>query len=183
VAKDREAILQDIIEPTLEALGYGLVRLQFGAGRPPTLQVMAERADGQAMSIDDCTTISRALSAKLDVEDPIEGTYSLEVSSPGIERPLVKPADYRRFQGGLAKIETRLKIAERRKFTGRIAAATDTHVRVALDAAAGPGGEVEIAIADIVRAKLLSADLPTAASGHAPPTAHRGNRSNGVARP
>jgi ribosome maturation factor RimP len=182
-AKDREAKLQDIIEPTLDALGYGLVRVQFLGNRQPTLQIMAERHDGVAMSIDDCTTISRALSAKLDAADPIEEAYSLEVSSAGIERPLVRPADYRRFKGSAAKIETRVKIAERRKFVGRIAGATDTHVRLALDPAAGPDGDVEIPIADITRAKLLAADLPAAASGHAPPAANRGNRSNGIARP
>ena len=134
--QDREALLQALIEPTLEGLGYGLVRLQFSGGRPPTLQIMAERGDGQAMSIDDCTAISRAVSAKLDVEDPIEGAYSLEVSSPGIERPLVRARDYARFQGQPARIETKFKIAERRKFVGRIAGATDTHVRLVLDPAA-----------------------------------------------
>lgn len=152
-AGDRETKVQEIVEPTLEALGYGLVRVQLSGGTRPTLQIMAERQDGAAMSIDDCTTISHALSAKLDVEDPIEGTYSLEVSSPGIERPLVRPADFRRFQGCGARIETKLKIAERRKFSGRIVSADDSRVRVRLEGA-DAADEVDIPYNLIARAKL-----------------------------
>ncbi len=89
-----------IIEPSLDAMGYRLVRLmQTGGLRRPTLQVMAERRDEAPMTVEDCAEISRAVSALLDVADPIAGAYMLEVSSPGIDRPLVRPEDYDRFAG------------------------------------------------------------------------------------
>lgn len=155
-----QAGLEALIEPTIAAMGYGLVRVRIAGGPRATLQVMAERTDGQAMTVDDCETISRALSAKLDVEDPIASAYLLEVSSPGIDRPLVRPADYRRFAGHVAKVETRVPVAGRRRFSGRIAAATDSHVRIALEEGGADGGtpEVEIPIADIAKAKLKLTD-------------------------
>lgn len=151
--------LENLIEPTLDPMGYALVRVRLSGGPRSTLQVMAERTDGQPMTVDDCEAISRALSAKLDVEDPIAASYVLEVSSPGIDRPLVRPADYQRFAGHVAKVETRVPVAGRRRFSGRIAAATDSHVRIALeDEAAGAPSEIEIPIADIARAKLKLTD-------------------------
>jgi len=155
-----QAGFEALIEPTLAEMGYRLVRVRLGGGPRATLQVMAERADGRAMAVEDCEAISRALSAKLDVEDPIASAYTLEVSSPGIDRPLVRPDDYHRFAGHVAKIETRVPVAGRRRFSGRIAAATDSHVRLALEegGSAGTSPEVEIAIADIARAKLKLTD-------------------------
>lgn len=163
-----QAGLEALIESTVAPMGYALVRVRLGGSPNATLQVMAERTDGRAMAVEDCEAISRALSAKLDVEDPIASSYTLEVSSPGIDRPLVRPADYRRFAGHLARIETRVPVAGRRRFSGRIAAATDSHIRLALEEG-GPAGEtpeVEIAIADIARAKLkLTDELIAAQSG------------------
>jgi len=153
-----QAGFEALIEPTLAQMGYGLVRVRLGGGPRATLQVMAERSDGRAMAVEDCETISRALSAKLDVEDPIASAYTLEVSSPGIDRPLVRPADYRRFAGHVAKVETRIPVAGRRRFSGRIAAATDSHVRIAIEEGDGTSPEIEIAIADIARAKLKLTD-------------------------
>jgi ribosome maturation factor RimP len=160
-----QAGLETLIEPTIQPLGYELVRVRL-SGVPPVLQVMAERIDGRAMALEDCETISRALSAKLDAEDPIAGSYTLEVSSPGIDRPLVRPKDYQRFAGFEARVETRVPVEGRRRFSGRIAAATDSHVRLKLEEAASEGvvPEVEIAIADIARAKLKLTDELIAAS-------------------
>ena len=93
-----------IIEPSLDAMGYRLVRVAvLGAGRM-TLQIMAERRDDAAMTVDDCAAISRSVSALLDVADPIASAYTLEVSSPGIDRPLVRPEDYDRFAGFEARM-------------------------------------------------------------------------------
>ena len=170
-ATDRELKLESLVAPTLEAMGYALVRLLVMGGHRPTLQIMAERRDGRPMSLDDCTAISRALSAKLDVEDPIEGSYCLEVSSPGIERPLTRPADFARFQGRAARLETRDKIGGRRKFSGTIVGASDSHVRLLLEAGPGPAETVEIAFADLARAKLLAGHAPLADGARPPPPA------------
>ncbi len=160
-----QAGLVSLIEPTLDPMGYALVRVRVSGGPHATLQVMAERLDDQPMTVEDCEAISRALSAKLDVEDPIASSYVLEVSSPGIDRPLVRPQDYRRFSGHVAKLETRVPVEGRRRFSGRITAATDSHVRIALDEGAA-SSEIEIPIADIARAKLkLTDELIAARNG------------------
>jgi len=163
-----QAGLETLIAPVLDRLGYALVRVQLAGGAAhPTLQVMAERVDGSNMTLDDCETISRALSDTLDAEDPITAAYTLEVSSPGIDRPLVRPADYRRFAGHEAKIETRVPVAGRRRFSGKIASASDSHVRLAVEDGTGEAGELEIAFADVSRAKLkLTDELIAAATRH-----------------
>jgi ribosome maturation factor RimP len=163
------ASLETLIAPTLEGMGYALVRLQLTGGQRPTLQVMAERSDNRPMTVEDCEAISHALSAKLDVEDPIASAYTLEVSSPGIDRPLTRPKDYQRFAGHVAKVETRLPVDGRRRFSGRIVAASDTHLRLRLEGetAGGLTPEVEIAFADINKAKLKLTDELIAAVGHA----------------
>ena len=110
-----------IIEPSLDAMGYRLVRLmQTGGLRRPTLQVMAERRDDAPMTVEDCAEISRAVSALLDVADPIAGAYMLEVSSPGIDRPLVRPEDYDRFAGFEARIDLASPLDGRKRFRGRV---------------------------------------------------------------
>ena len=86
-----------LITGPLEGMGYELVRVHLSHGARPVLQVMAERTDGAAMSVDDCAEISHSVSALLDAEDPIVGAYTLEVSSPGIDRPLTRPRDFERF--------------------------------------------------------------------------------------
>jgi ribosome maturation factor RimP len=96
--------LQPIIEPAVEAAGYKLVRLRLMGGKTKTLQIMAERPDG-TMNVDDCAKLSRALSELFEAEDPIEGEYNLEISSPGIDRPLTRPMDFVRWSGHEAKIE------------------------------------------------------------------------------
>lgn len=144
-----------MIEPTLQAMGYALVRVALvgGAGRP-TLQVMAERADNAVMSVDDCADISQAISAVLDVEDPIAGSYMLEVSSPGIDRPLVRKADYDRFAGFEARLETAEPIGGRKRFRGRLLGTGAETVKLKLDT----GDEIELPLARIERAKLVLTD-------------------------
>lgn len=142
-----------LIAPTLEAMGYALVRVLVSGRHAPTLQVMAERADGQPMSVEACAEISRALSGLLDVEDPISGSYTLEISSPGLDRPLVKAADFARFGGRTAKIETHRPRDGRRRFQGRLAGAGEGEVRLET-----PEGPVTIALDDIARAKLIVDD-------------------------
>ncbi|MEJ0071689.1 MAG: ribosome maturation factor RimP [Pseudomonadota bacterium] len=105
--------IEGLLGPALEALGYRIVRVQFNAGRRATLQIMAERLDDAGMTVDDCATISRATSALLDVEDPIPGAYDLEVSSPGIDRPLTRREDFARFRR--VRGEARDRPAARRK--------------------------------------------------------------------
>jgi ribosome maturation factor RimP len=153
--------VEPLIEPTLQAMGYALVRVSLigGAGRP-TLQIMAERIDGVTMSVDDCADISHAVSAILDVEDPIVGAYTLEVSSPGIDRPLVKKGDYERFAGFEARLETAEPISGRKRFRGRLLGAGEEAVRMKLDT----GEEVELPLARITRAKLVLTDELIAAS-------------------
>ena len=150
-----------LIEPTLQAMGYVLVRVALvgGAGRP-TLQIMAERTDGAAMSVDDCADISNAVSAILDVEDPISDAYVLEVSSPGIDRPLVKKDDYERFAGFEARLETVEPVLGRKRFRGRLLGTDADAVRVKLDT----GEEVDLPLTRIARAKLVLTDELIAAS-------------------
>ena len=140
----------EIIQPTLEDMGYELVRVQITGGRQPTLQVMAEPADGRVMTVEDCAAISERLSAKLDIEDPIAGAYTLEVSSPGIDRPLTRPKDYDRFAGHLARIETRIAIDGRKRFSGHLLGRDGDAVRLRM-----ADGEATLQIADIAKAKLV----------------------------
>jgi len=132
-------------------MGFELVRVQFGSGqRRPTLQIMAERIDRQPMAVEDCAEISRNLSALLDVEDPLPGAYLLEVSSPGIDRPLVKPADYERFAGFEARLETKAPIEGRKRFRGRLMGLAGDQVRFIEE-----GAELALPLEQITKAKLL----------------------------
>src|SRR5690348_10494299 len=135
-------------------MDYRLVRVALTGARRPTLQVMAERRDEAAMTVDDCAQISRSISALLDVADPIAGAYTLEVSSPGIDRPLVRPEDYDRFAGCPAKIELSAPLDGRKRFRGRLLGRTEEHVRLII----GEAGEVRLPLAAIVRAKLVLTD-------------------------
>ena len=144
------AKVEGLLAPALEALGYGIVRVQFNSGRRATLQIMAERRDGAAMSVEDCAQISRAASALLDVEDPIPGAYDLEVSSPGIDRPLTRLEHFTRFAGFEAKLETDRLLDGRRRFRGLIVGVDDETVRVR-------AGAIEYAVpfGAVIKAKLV----------------------------
>ena len=116
----RAARVAAIAEPVLAGLGYRLVRIRISAFAGCTVQIMAERPDG-SLAIEDCEAVSRALSPVLDVTDPIEGAYRLEISSPGIDRPLVRRSDFDRYAGHLAHIEMSAPIDGRRRFRGQLA--------------------------------------------------------------
>jgi ribosome maturation factor RimP len=111
--------VEKMIEPVLADMGFELVRVQMFGTKRPTLQIMADRADGAAMTVEHCAEISHTVSALLEVEDPIQGAYNLEVSSPGIDRPLVKAKDYERFAGHEAKVEMRILIEGGRRSPSR----------------------------------------------------------------
>lgn len=154
--------VEKMIEPTLTDLGYELVRVQMFGSKRPTLQIMAERADGSPMNVDHCAQVSHSVSALLEVEDPIRDAYTLEVSSPGIDRPLVRPRDYERYTGYVARFEMRDLIDGQRRFQGSILGFADGIVR--LDTKAG---EVELPIDDIQHAKLVLTDELLAAAAAA----------------
>jgi ribosome maturation factor RimP len=148
-----------MIAPSLDAMGYRVVRVAFTGGRRPTLQIMAERRDGAAMSVDDCADISRTVSALLDVADPIPVAYALEVSSPGIDRPLIDRDDFVRYAGYEAKVEMSILIDGRKRFRGRLLGADEGAVRIALE-----DREVALPLAEVVRAKLVLTDELLAAA-------------------
>jgi ribosome maturation factor RimP len=144
-----------IVEPSLEAMGYRLVRVMLSGAKHPTLQLMAERRDDAAMSVEDCAEISRQVSALLDVADPIADAYTLEVSSPGIDRPLVRPEDFDRFAGFVAQVELTQPQDGKRRFRGRLLGRVDAEIRLA---GAGGGGEIRLPFAAIAKAKLVLTD-------------------------
>lgn len=145
--------IEGLIAPSLEAMGYDVVRIRATGSQRKTLQVMGERRDRRGMTVEDCAEISRTVSAILDVEDPIAGSYTLEVSSPGIDRPLVRHADFARFVGFEAKVELREAMAGRKRFRGRLLGVTGMGVCIE-----GADGEVELPFADIGEAKLVLTD-------------------------
>ena len=147
-----------IVEPVIEQLGYRLVRVRVSSAEGCTVQVMAERPDG-TMSVEDCEAVSRALSPVLDVADPIERAYRLEISSPGIDRPLVRKSDFERYTGHLAKIETSMPIQGRKRFRGVLAGTEGETARIrGDDAAEGEETEIMIPIEEMSEAKLVLTD-------------------------
>ena len=155
--------IETLIAPSLEAMGYRVVRVSVTGGRRAVLQVMAERADNRPMSVEDCTEITHTISALLDVADPIEHAYVLEVSSPGIDRPLVRREDYERFLGFEAKLELAQPIEGRKRFRGRLVGLAEDRLSVNLGAEV-----VELPLQAIAKAKLvLTDDLIAAAAPQA----------------
>src|SRR3990170_2754916 len=124
-----------IVQPVLRAIGFRLVRVRLSGQNGLTLQIMAEREDG-SMTVEDCEEVSRAVSPALDVDDPIDKAYHLEVSSPGIDRPLVRKSDFAKWQGHLVKMETSIMVADRKRFRGKIAEADEDGVLIERDQAA-----------------------------------------------
>ncbi|MGH7043853.1 MAG: ribosome maturation factor RimP [Acetobacteraceae bacterium] len=162
-ARPLEARLAALIAPSLEAMGYELVRVAVLGRDRPTVQVMADRADGSLIAVEDCVTISHALGALLDVEDPLPGAWNLEVSSAGIDRPLTRPKDWNRFAGHLARAETDAPIDGRKRFAGTVLGADAAEARIRLE----DGREVALPFAAIRRARLVLTDALLAAT--APP--------------
>ena len=158
---DQVKAIEVLIVPTLVSRGYTLVRLRLTGVRRRTLQLMAERSDGDSMTVDDCAEISRAISVLLDTKDPIEGTYDLEISSPGIDRPLVKTEDFSRYVGFEVDVWMKKPLNGRRKLSGRLVKVSHTNVSIKV----GPLGEnVNMPLSHIGDAKLaLTEDLVLAA--------------------
>ena len=147
-----------IAAPVLEGLGYRLVRVRVSATSGCTVQIMAERPDG-SMAIEDCETASRALSPVFDVEDPIEREYRLEISSPGIDRPLVRRSDFVRYAGHEAKIEMAVALDGRKRFRGILLGVDGETAKLRRkDASEGEPAEVLLAIGDMAEARLVLTD-------------------------
>ncbi|MGF6310987.1 ribosome maturation factor RimP [Bradyrhizobium sp. i1.8.4] len=144
--------------PVLQGMGYRLVRIKVSGDAGCTVQIMAERPDG-SMQLEDCEAISRALSPVLDVADPIERAYRLEISSPGIDRPLVRRSDFERYTGHLVKIEMAVAHQGRKRFRGLLAGVEGNAVRVKRDdPRPGEDAEVLLVMEDISDARLVLTD-------------------------
>lgn len=144
--------LAKIITPVIEDLGFELVRVRLMGGNTPILQIMAERPEG-GIEVDDCATISTAVSATLDVEDPVEEAYTLEVSSPGIDRPLTRLKDFQTWDGYEAKLETDELIDGRKRFKGVLAGAQDNEVLIEIEE-----GTIGLKFDWLAEAKLILTD-------------------------
>ena len=144
-----------IVEPVLEQLSFRLVRVRISGMDGCTVQIMAERPDG-TMTIEDCELVSRSLSPVLDVADPIERAYRLEISSPGLDRPLVRRSDFERFAGNVVKIEMAVAIDGRRRFRGTLLGVDGDKARLRrADAAADENPDVLLPIEEMAEAKLV----------------------------
>ncbi|MGN6548550.1 MAG: ribosome maturation factor RimP [Pararhizobium sp.] len=147
-----------IVEPVIVTLGYRLVRVRITGQNGVTLQIMAERPDG-TMTVEDCEAVSHAVSPVLDVEDPIDKAYHLEVSSPGIDRPMVRRSDFERWQGHLVKCETSVMVGERKRFRGTIAAVEGDGFTIERDQPAeGEEPTATIPFSALAEAKLILTD-------------------------
>ena len=150
---DQTALIENLIEPSITAMGFDLVRVQFMGGGGKTLQVMVERQDRRPVNVDHCAEVSRMISTLLEVEDPVSSAYLLEVSSPGIDRPLVRIDDYSRFLGFEARVETGRQIDGQRRFSGRIESVNGELVQL------NCGGEIaDIPFREIQKASLVITD-------------------------
>ena len=155
--------IERLINPTVEQLGFRVVRVKIFARPRRTLQVMAERADGSPVVVEDCAAISRAVSALLDAEDPLPGAYDLEVSSTGIDRPLVRLEDFERFKGFEAQVTVEPAVEGRKRFKGRVLGTEGGRVTMGLN----DGGSIALPFDAIAEAKLVLNDELIAA--FAPP--------------
>jgi ribosome maturation factor RimP len=147
-----------VATPVLQGMGYRLVRIKISGEAGCTVQIMAERPDG-TMQLEDCEAISKALSPVLDVADPIDRAYRLEISSPGIDRPLVRRSDFERFRGHLVKIEMAVAHQGRKRFRGTLGGVEGNAVRLHRDdSRAGEDADVLLAMEDIADARLVLTD-------------------------
>jgi ribosome maturation factor RimP len=158
----RAARVAALAEPVLAGLGYRLVRVRVSGLAGCTVQIMAERPDG-TMTVEDCELASRALSPVLDAADPIEGAYHLELSSPGIDRPLVRRSDFDRYAGHVARVEMLAPVDGRRRFNGELAGTEGECVRIRSDDPAAPA-EILLRIDDMMEVRLVLTDALIAQS-------------------
>jgi ribosome maturation factor RimP len=153
-----DARVAAIVEPIIEGLGYRLVRVKISTRNGQTVQIMAERPDG-SMTVEDCGAISRNISPALDVEDPVTAAYHLEVSSPGIDRPLVRRSDFARWAGHVAKLELSEPIEGRRRYRGVLLGLEGDVTALKLDdAPQGAPDRVLIPLGSIQEARLVMTD-------------------------
>jgi len=152
------------VGPTVTDLGFELVRVSVLGRENPTVQIMADRSDGTQISVEDCQEISRAVGAVLDVNDPIPGAWTLEVSSAGIDRPLTRVKDWNRFAGHLAKAEVNIPVDGRKRFSGVVLGADATHARLRLE----DGREVALPLDEMRKARLVLTDALIAATAGPP---------------
>jgi ribosome maturation factor RimP len=153
-----------IVEPVIEGLGYRLVRVRVSGSDGCTVQVMAERADG-TMTIEDCEICSRALSPVLDADDPVDRAYRLEMSSPGIDRPLVRRSDFVRYANNFVKIEMAVAVEGRKRFRGQLLGAEGNVARIRRDdASIGQTADIMLPIEEMAEAKLVLTDALIAES-------------------
>ena len=168
-SEGRATEVERLIGPAIVATGYDIVRVLLSGKQRPRLQIMAERHDGAGMVVRDCVALSRAIEAILDIEDPIAEGYELEVSSPGIDRPLTRSADFERFAGFEAKIETTVPLEGRRRWVGRLLGLEGDTVRIETK-----DGEVALPCAAIAKAKLVLTDDLIAAAERVRAAANEG---------
>ena len=153
-----DARIAEIVEPVIEALDMRLVRVRMSGQNGNTLQIMAERNDG-TMTVEDCEAVSRAVSPVLDVEDPVEKAYHLEISSPGIDRPLVRKSDFVRWEGHLARCDASVLINGRKRFRGYIRNVTETGFSIEREQPAyGEDNIAVIPFSALAEAKLVLTD-------------------------
>lgn len=153
-----DARVAAIIEPVIVGMGYQLVRVKLTSQNGTTLQIMAEKPDG-TMTVNDCEVLSMAISPVLDVEDPIDKAYNLEMSSPGIDRPMVRKGDFRKWTGHLVKCETSVMVEGRKRFRGKIVRVTDDgFVLDREQTSRDEAGEITIPFSALAEAKLILTD-------------------------
>jgi ribosome maturation factor RimP len=168
VLTEQERRLLDIIQPVAAGLGLEIVRLRIQGSRRPSVQIMAERAGGAPTDVEDCARLSRALSPVLDAADPIQDAYVLEVSTPGIDRPLTRPGDFARWSGHAVRVELSQPLDGRRRFTGIIRGEDEMGARIGLD----DETELVAQLHEMSRASLILTDALIEAaqsSGGLPP--------------
>jgi ribosome maturation factor RimP len=151
------AVIAALVEPVLEGLGFRLVRVQVTGRDGQTVQIMTERPDG-TISVDDCEAVSRQLSPMLDAHDPLRGSYRLEVSSPGIDRPLVRPSDFKDWAGHEARLELKDAIGGRKRYRGVLEGFAGGEVRMACDLGQRGSQVVSFPIDSVSGARLVLTD-------------------------
>ncbi|QGZ35723.1 ribosome maturation factor RimP [Stappia indica] len=175
-----ETRIAAMVEPAIADLGFRLVRVKLSGVNGLTLQIMAERPDG-TMTVDDCEAVSRAVTPVLDVEDPIDSEYHLEISSPGIDRPLVRAIDFERWRGHLAKLELAVPRDGRKRFRGEIRAVENGELVLRLEDLPDDGEpDVRLPLADMAEARLILTDALVEASLKADKAARRKASTNGA---
>ena len=148
-----EKKIAGLIKPLLQTLGFGLVRVRFTGSQDKTIQIMAERNNEEIMTVDDCALISGEVSKILEVDNILSDAYNLEISSPGIDRPLVDITDFDRYAGFNAKIEMKILIGGRKRFKGNLLGVEEKNVKISLE-----DGIIKLPYKDIMNAKLLLAE-------------------------